>query len=229
VRIEPGREYATPPEVRRSWAERGSRGVGRGCLAALSPSYDEVALFLMSVAFAFLILTNASLQSDARRHVLTVRMWWAIPMLVLFLAGGALSTWHVFTDRPKSEVQRLAMLYFALVVNYAAAVGVALYLWRQAAASRWLLIFPAVNFAHGVGLAVVGGLRMHSGRIEDVDATRPQIVGGLVLLAGLIYLCQYQFELYWAVTFSICVGYATMLGHIVQGFIDFAERLSATR
>ena len=80
------------------------------------PRYDELALFLMSLAFILLFSTHPEMR--ARSFYLffdgsKFRGWSAIS-LVFCVLGILFSLYHVFTTRKKEVYERTAMFFFAI-------------------------------------------------------------------------------------------------------------------
>ena len=187
----------------------------RGCLRSLIPCYDELSLCLMSVAFLFLYCTNEELRAESYERLFSGAGAIFLFMLVFFVIGMVFSIRHVFTTKPKTEPEKLLMLWFGVIANYAAGIAAAVHIFREA--SGWLLIFPLINFIYGVVPVLMGGLTVvDETYVRDDDATPPEVIAGLFFLAALLAVCQYYFDLYWAITFSICVAYAAALSRIVQ-------------
>jgi hypothetical protein len=52
--------------------------------------------------------------------------------------------------------------------------------------------------------------------ISDRDTTAVQIILGLLAVLIIFVFCNYVFKLYWAITFSICIIYATSFDRALQ-------------
>ena len=176
----------------------------------LVPRYDECALFLMSVAFILLFVLDATLRRDTG-SVLSLgfdpRDYLAI---VGFTAGIVFSVYHVFAKRDKKPIEKVFMLFFAVVVNAYSGIAAGIHILRQS--QQWLMPFPIWNIANGVLLLVMyrtGMLAKTS--IPDENANPYHVLMSSAVLATLLLVCHYWLQFYWAVTFSICVGYATTL------------------
>ena len=188
----------------------------RGCLYSLTPCYDELSLFVMSIAYLFLYFTNPDVQVQLHEHVLSAPIVLAALLLVFFAAGIVLSLFHAFSERRKTEPEKLLMLYFGVIANYAAGVAAAIHIFREA--GSWLFfLLPALNIVYATAPVVLGGTTLiDDSYVRDDDAAPAELATGLAFLAVLIAVCQYYHEFYWAITFSICVAYATGLSALVQ-------------
>jgi len=52
--------------------------------------------------------------------------------------------------------------------------------------------------------------------ISDREAAPVQIILGLTAVLFIFILCNYVFKLYWPITFSICIVYATSFDRALQ-------------
>ena len=197
----------------------------RGCLRSLFPCYDELSLFVMSVSFLFIYFTNPDIQLQLYKRVLSAPVILAGLLLVFFATGMVLSLYHAFSERPKTEPEKLLMLYFGIIANYAAGMAAAIHIFQTA--GSWLLfILPALNIVYAVVPVVMGGATLLDGSyVMDDDVATAELVTGLIFLAVLIGVCQYYHRFYWAITFSICVAYATGLSWLVQSVTEKARSL----
>ena len=187
----------------------------------LIPRYDEMSLFLMSIAFVLLFFTDAELRTRSHELLLSESALTRYLFLLFFVAGLLLSLYHVFTKRRKNTPEKIAMLVFAVMVNGLSGVAAGVHMLEH---SRGILmVFPIWNIVNGGLLLLM--LRFdiidESSIVDDNAAPVQLVLGGLVVVAALI-VCRFVFELYWAVTFSICVAYATNLNRAVQSV--FAAR-----
>jgi len=201
----------------------------RGCFYSLLPCYDELSLFVMSVSFLFIYFTNSDIQLQLYEHVLSAPLILAGLLLVFFAAGMTLSLYHAFSKRPKTEPEKLLMLYFGIIANYAAGIAAAIHIFREA--SSWLfLILPALNIVYAVVPVLMGGATLiDDSYVRDDDVTPLELATGLAFLAVLLVVCQYYHRLYWAITFSVCVAYATGLSGLVQSVTAKARSLMRCR
>jgi len=188
----------------------------------LIPGFDELALFLMSVAFVVLYATEQALRAESRAHIFSGFNLLALFLFVFFIAGIVFSIYHAFRKRPKTDIEKLLMLFFAIVANYVSGLAAAIYIFKQSL--NWWIVFPAWNLFNGVILVLMAGLSlMDETYVADRDVKPSEAVVGLLFLCGLLLVCQQALDLYWAITFSICVGYATSLSRTIQRVTNFAS------
>ena len=188
------------------------------------PSFDELSLFLMSAAFLVLYIADPTLRTESYERVLSGFHVWILVLLALFVAGLVFSIYHVFTAKEKSYPAKCLMLYFAVMANYVSGLAAAVYIIQHESLG-WLIVFPVWNMLGGVVLLFMGGFGViDEAYISDEDVRPPHALVGLFFLCLILGICQFYFHMYWAITFSICVGYATTLSRTVQWLCGLAAR-----
>jgi hypothetical protein len=190
------------------------------------PSYDELSLFLMAVTLILLYAANAPLRDDIHKLIMESHDVRVYAIAVVFLCGMGLSIYHIFTTREKTGFEKNMMLFFAVLANAVTGIIAGVFVLRQAAVGDWLLIFPVWNIINGVLLLVMLRCRIIDEEcISDRDATASQVVVGLATLFIVFVFCNYVFQLYWAITFSICIVYVTSFERALQSiFPALADR-----
>jgi hypothetical protein len=134
---------------------------------------------------------------------------------IIFFAGFALSIYHVFTTREKSDGEKWAMLIFAVAVNAGTAIVAGMYVIEKSA--DWTIIFPLWNLINAVLLLIMLRYKIIDEEcISDRDASFAEVVIGLLIVLILFIFCNYVFKLHWAITFSICIIYATSFDKALQ-------------
>ncbi|MHC4642300.1 MAG: hypothetical protein ACYS32_11700 [Planctomycetota bacterium] len=158
-----------------------------------------------------------------------------------------LSLYHVFAKRDKTKIEKHAMLGFAVVSNAICGIlaslhilGISpddprafsiLHMWEMfssedgsSGASRVFLILPVWNIINCVFLlmSLRTGL-IDERNISDEKANRFEVLFGLLITVSIFLVCQFLFKLYWAITFSVCVIYATSFSDAL-GSVFGAER-----
>jgi hypothetical protein len=181
----------------------------------LVPNYDELTLFLTAVTFVILFFTNVTLQNDISRFLMRLDVWRRYIYVILFMAGVFMCLYHVFTKRKKTDLEKGIMLLFAVTINAATGIIAGVYMIKESAA--WLLIFPIWNIANSLLMIL-----MQYANIFDVDciadrnATSRQVILGLVTVLIIFTFCNFIFKMNWAITFSICIIYATSFDRALQ-------------
>jgi hypothetical protein len=94
--------------------------------------------------------------------------------------------------------------------------------------SRIFLILPVWNILNCVFLllSLRAGL-IDERNISDEQAGRMEVLFGFIVTGCIFVVCQFLFKLYWAITFSICVIYATSFGDTL-GSVFHPERWQLT-
>lgn len=179
------------------------------------PQYNELSLYLMSAAFLLLWIFDPSLQKILGR-VFLLEDPRLIIVFVLFVGGLGLSLINVFFARKTSDIEKFLMLFFAVIVNAVTGILAGLHILQSedvinqtSLVQGILLIFPVWNILSSGYTLFLFRLRIiNESAISDELATLPQFFLGTGVLIILFLLCQFVFQLYWPITFSICVAYA---------------------
>ena len=183
-----------------------------------TPNYNELSLAMMSLAFLLVFFSNEQLRSGLFK-LLSERGETAgkILFLLLFTAGLVLSLYHVFTKREKNIFEKHIMLFFAVLTNGISGIYASVHvLSKSTDAPCILLLLPIWNIINCIILLMLfraGAINASS--ISDENATLGEALFGFVITVGIFAVCQFVFKLYWAITFSICVIYATSFGEAV--------------
>jgi hypothetical protein len=195
------------------------------------PKYDELTIFMMTVALLLLFFFDESFRSkvfwliaESGRDAFRVAI-----LILFFLAGGLLSIYHVFTERRKTKTEKFAMLVFAVMTNALCgflASGHILDNWGDA--PHILIVFPLWNGINCLLLLLlfrVGVINETS--ITDENARSGEVIFGFVIILGIFVVCRFVFELYWALTLSICAVYAASFSDALGAVFGRAEPLAA--
>jgi hypothetical protein len=136
---------------------------------------------------------------------------------VIFILGIIFSVYHVFIYRLKTEWEKIPMLVFAVYVNLFSGIAGGLHALKTS--EGLLAIFPIWNIINGVLLYLMYRLDIvDTINIVDDDVSSFQIILGTTVVLIALALCHFVFNLYWAVTFSVCVSYATNINWIIQRY-----------
>lgn len=195
--------------------EEREQRAARMVLLPLLPQYDDLTLFALGLAFLLLVLISP----ESRRDLTTAFSigFGARLLLLLLLAaiGMVCSLVNVFLRRKKSDLEKWAMLLFAVFVT----AGTGIYAgWLMLDQSQgWLIVFPAWNILNGGLLLVL--TRAHIINTEciiDEKATFGQVLITAIAVPVLLTTCLYLFELHWATTFSIATAYTMSLHNALR-------------
>ena len=84
-----------------------------------------------------------------------------------------------------------------------------------------LIAFPIWNFVNGALLLIMYRFEIiDESSIVDDNATAFQVIFGSMVVVATLIVCRFVFKLYWAITFSICVTYASNFNGIVQSLFS---------
>jgi len=191
----------------------------RGFCRFFIPQYDEIVLFTMSFTCVLLLITGIlsnyqELQIDPPREY-DPRI---VAAIFIFIAGLVLSLYHAVIQRPKSQLEKSFMLFFAVLVN--AFSGFMASGYDLTGTSGWLIVFPLLNMVNSVLLLVMWRARaFDESCISDRHAQRGQVVLAAAIVLALYYLCHVIYNLIWIQTFSICLVYSTNLIKVVESWV----------
>ena len=201
-----------------------------GFLGFVTPKFDELSLFSMSLTCVLLLLVQApsfigEVSICLHRTDDCINTWLVVAFLFgVPLIGFALSFRHVFTDRPKTGIEKSFMLFFAIFLNGFSGIMSGVYVLGKET-NPWFMLFPVVNILNGIFLfgylphkTVIGELwgatqRITHNKISDKNATRAEIVFATIMIVGLFAVCHFLFELFWLQTLSVCLIFANNLCH----------------
>ncbi len=191
----------------------------KGILYYIIPQYDEVTLFAMSYTCVLLFVFNfhsvnwgETLELDRDGAVVYIFM------ILVFFLGLLLSMYHAFTDRPKSQVEKFLMLFFAVTLNGFSGFCGGVYALSRT--DSWFIIFPVLNIVNALVLLFM--FKTHivdENNIEDDNASLIQIIFTAIVVVTLFVVCNYIYKLIWIETLSVCIVYATNLGRRIQPLI----------
>jgi len=194
----------------------------------LIPQYNELSLFLMSCAILTLFLIDPLLRLEFRDTIAEdkwdPRTYLAV---AIFALGMFFSIRHLFTLRPKTEWEKSCMLFFAILVNGISAVAAGLHV-IEIDSFDWMMLFPLWNLINGIILIALYRCDhiTEENAIIDDNATIPQAMLGLLIIAATIAVGHVIFQLYWAMTFSMCVTYASNFDRLLHGMMNRTARKS---
>ena len=178
----------------------------------------------MSLAFILLFCTDAELRSGSQNlfheEKFDPRTYIA---LGLFISGVLFSLYHVFTPRQKSDWEKTAMLFFAVIVNGISGIAAGMHMLNDS--KGILMLFPIWNIINGGFLLLMYRFDIiDESSIVDDNATSLQVILGSTIVVAALLVSRLFFELYWATTFSICVSYATNINGTVQDFFSKTKK-----
>ena len=178
------------------------------------PSYNELTLFLVGLIGILIVSTYAEVRDFLlmflRESNTGVRV-----LLGFLLAGALLCLYHVFTPRRKKPWEKSCMISFAIIANATSGIAAGMYMLENT--PGLLIIFPIWNIANGFLLLIM----LKYGIIDEDcivdDNTSPlEVLLGSVVVAAVLLACRFAYQLHWAITFSVCVTYASIVNQALN-------------
>jgi DNA-directed RNA polymerase subunit RPC12/RpoP len=187
----------------------------------LVPTYDSLSVFLMAIMWMLFLVTNPKSQEQIRdliRHFPTEHHGWnMLAAGLVFLAVIGLCFYMVLSHREKTDNEKVIMAFFAVITAIIIAYASGMYLKGKNISHDWQIIFPLWNlFNARMLLTMLTRGVINEECVTDRQATPLQIFLGLTAVIAIFYFCNYTFKLYWAITFSICIAYATSIDRALQ-------------
>ncbi|MGA1979561.1 MAG: hypothetical protein ABSG99_03205 [Sedimentisphaerales bacterium] len=181
------------------------------------PVYDELSLFLTAATLILLYVVNTTMRVQIHNWIAEHSYVWVYIMGTIFLCGMGLSVYNVFTTREKTDTEKWIMLIFAVLANAVTGIVAGLYVLKSNAVRDWQLVFPIWNIINGALLLLMLRFKIIDEEcISDRDANATEVIMSLAAVLIIFALCNYVFKLYWAITFSICIIYATSFDRALQ-------------
>jgi hypothetical protein len=191
----------------------------------LIPTYDELSLFLASVALILLLIGNSEMRT----------FLWAIitddirniALLIILFLSMCMCLYQPFIIRKKNPAEKYLMLFFAVLVNGAGGIIAGNYMLEHTVG--WLAIFPAWNIINGIILLAMFRYKFIDYRsISDRDTNAPEVILGLVVIIAIYIICNFVYKQYWAITLSICLAYSTSLSKSLRMAFPSQQRITTT-
>ena len=179
------------------------------------PRYTEITLYLISITFIMFLLTSSEFRAEAFvffEDVVETVFWGAI-----ILSGLVVSIYGAFTKRTLGRKEKNLILLAVISLNFFVAVHAGMYVLEET--QNWLIIFPVLNILNAVFclfLFRLGAITEKS--ISEKQAKKEEVILGTIFVILIFLISQYIFNHYWAITFSICLIYATSL-------VDLSDRI----
>lgn len=173
------------------------------------PTFSELSLFMMSLAFVLVLSFNKSLFNKLYEfHVSHLEFGSVIVAIlgVAFIAGLILCLYFVLSEWEKTNIEKYAMLVFTILTNAVCGIYASMHIMKESTGAHpMFLIFPIWNIINCVLLFCAFNVR----NISDEKASLLEIFFGLIFIFGVFMICHFVFRFYWAINFSICVIFAT--------------------
>ena len=186
----------------------------------LIPKYDELALFLTTLTILLLLFTDPILRKDIYVSLLKLNIV-ILFFLSIFIYGMYLSIYYIFTMKKMSRTVKKILLLFAILLNLF--IGISAGFHELTYTKGIFIIFPIYNIISAYLLYVMFdrsiGIITES-VISDVPIRRLDTIISSFLVFLIFLLSQYIFKNYWAITFSICLVYATSIDRFIKKLLS---------
>lgn len=187
--------------------------------------YSELTFYTMSLVVLLLAFSNISFDisnvSVKPGHDRTINK--LLYLTAIFILGLILPIVHVLIKRKKSELDRFLIQTFSIIVNTISCLYSFGYIYNTT--NDWLYIFPLWNFTYALILPLM--IKYDLINVDPAferEASLKEVFTASVILVSTFYFCQYKFNLYWGITFSICVFLSTSItGLIARNEVKIAE------
>jgi len=190
-----------------------------------APSYDEVTLFVMGAA-ALLLFT---IDPVMRTHFIVDFARSLDPRLlflpVSFAAGLLLSIFHACIDRDKSNIEREAILLFAILLHVLTALEAFL---NSSSGHARLHLFPLLNFLYAALLLALWRARIvDTSSLNEGQASRLQLGIALVVTYATLLVGHHVLQYHWTVTLSMTIALASTIGRGVDYVVFLFQKTKA--
>ena len=175
------------------------------------PRYNEVTLFLTASTFLLLLATNKEIVEiilnmgggDIRNAL----------FVSFFMIGLIAAIYYALSSKETPQIMKHFMLLFVIITNLGVAVYAFIHFQKH---NDIFLIFPALNVLSAVFMYLLFRAKVIDEEcISDENARHLQILVGLAALIAVFLTSQYLLKNYWAITFSMCLTYASLVNDVV--------------
>lgn len=181
------------------------------------PKYTEVSCFLTGIIFLLLLVTNSVFRKEISYFFLLDEEYLvAIPLVVLvFILCLGISVYYAFFPKITPKIAKKIILFYVILINIFAGVYASLYLLENS--QGLYIIFPIFNLFSAILLSILfrAGV-IHENSISNKQAKISEIIFSLILILLLFILSQYVLDNYWAITFSLCLFYASNINEVIN-------------
>ncbi len=188
----------------------------------IAPDYSELSLFVMSYTCVLFFTANIAWFKNLGSHFTSDQGCGGIIIYIIFLAGILLSLFHAFSKRKITSVEKIILLFFAVLLNGFTGLWAGTYYLERMRSI--FLILPIWNIFSSYMLIVSikeggygGGI--DETRITDGNVKIVEVVISALIATAVFVISKYMFHNVWAVTLSLCIVYATNLNAPVVSLI----------
>jgi len=185
------------------------------------PEFTEVTVFLTS--FTFLIFLIFLFFDESFRIMISL---YQTELLMIFFFFGLwsiyLSIKYIIPNRMLNKFEKKAVLAFSIFSNLVIGVYTGTYEFYH---SRGLLIvFPIFNIVSAILLWVFFDMKIITTEwVSNKQIRFRDLIIGVIIISILFFISHSILKNYWAITFSICLFYATNINEFINK-IFFKQR-----
>jgi len=185
----------------------------------MRPQYNELMTYQSAIICIFLSTTYPELRIFYKRILSDVGgplVPITFAMSFITIAGIGLSIWHVFIQREKTLTENYIMSAFVLFVNGMAGIAAGSEIFSTQLSV--LNLFPLWNIL--LGIILLYQMALDDNVVTNENATLHEVVIVTVFLLIVFGIGFYLLDFTWAMTFSVCVAYASASSFIVPWIIN---------
>ncbi|MBU1046043.1 hypothetical protein KJ616_02905 [Patescibacteria group bacterium] len=184
----------------------------------LIPTFTEVVLFLTGLTFLLLLFLNTLFLEEFFDFFLRDFDLEMIGIMIFFIIGLVMSFYYVFSNKIIPRKSKGYILLFAVIINFL--VGFFAGFYALTRAKGFVIIFPSVNIISAFLLLFFVRINLITTKsILDKQAKLSEILIGSIIVIVVFTISQYVFHNYWAITFSLCLVYATNINHFISKWL----------
>lgn len=184
----------------------------------LLPKYTEIDLFLLSLIIFLSFISDQSFRESVIMAFFFHLDGGTIVALILFILGIIFSIYFTFVDDNIPVYIKGIVLFFAVSTNVCIGISAGYYMLENSHSLN--LIFPLMNISNSIFLLIVyraGALNENA--ISDIQAKRSEVIISSIAMVIIFIYSKYVLNNYWAITFSICLVYASNIKDLIKKVI----------
>lgn len=181
----------------------------------LKPSFSELTVYLTTINCVLVLVAYPDIRA---LYFWELRNVWLLVITFFAAIGMVLSLVHVFIRQKKTVHEKMAMGAFVLAAHGTAGIAAGI----DVLSGEWSveIIFPIWNFIMGVYLIYQIGL-IDEEIITDEETTLLEVVIATMTLFLVFSIAYFWLNSTWAITFSICMCYSSLVTILFTRIIDF--------
>lgn len=178
------------------------------------PEFTEITVFLTS--FTFLIFLFLLFFDDSFRNMISLFQTELLIIIMLFALWSIyLSIKYIIPNRMLNKFEKKAVLAFSIFSNLI--IGVYAGSYELHHSKGFLIVFPIFNIASAILLWIFFDMKIITIEwVSNKQARYRDIIIGVILVSIIFFISHSILKNYWAITFSICLFYATNINEFIN-------------